>query len=331
MQPVRRLSRWLAYLLSSALGLGPVLATAQEFRSYYVADVVGSPVLSADAYANVRWTEDYRPYGERVSHASAGSNDGDNERWFAGAPQNDVTGLTDLGHRFYDPVVGRFLSIDPVATSPADGSNFNRYSYANNNPYKFIDPHGEVVWIPIVVGVLWIGDKGFAAYEAYQDVKAIRSGEATIGEVLLRRGAEHAGGMVAGLLGRLVVKGGKRFFGNASHLNGGRSAGAAFNTTFHYSQAQLQAKFKHAHQFGVTRNWGKGAAEEFQAALEKHIHDPDTVAIFGTYRGGSVDVTHFFNQKTGLNVMRDENGNFLSGWKLDDQQLKDLITKGDIR
>lgn len=35
---------------------------------------------------------------------------------------------------------GRFLSPDP---EPADEQNFNRYWYANNNPYTFVDPDGQ--------------------------------------------------------------------------------------------------------------------------------------------------------------------------------------------
>lgn len=37
----------------------------------------------------------------------------------------------------------RFLSPDPVPADPNTGKNFNRYSYANNNPYTFVDPDGR--------------------------------------------------------------------------------------------------------------------------------------------------------------------------------------------
>ena len=33
--------------------------------------------------------------------------------------------------------------MDPVTANPKNGSNFNRYWYANNNPYRFTDPDGR--------------------------------------------------------------------------------------------------------------------------------------------------------------------------------------------
>lgn len=40
-------------------------------------------------------------------------------------------------------VQARFVSTDPVQPKTNTGENFNRYYYANNNPYKFIDPDGR--------------------------------------------------------------------------------------------------------------------------------------------------------------------------------------------
>ena len=52
--------------------------------------------------------------------------------------------------RYYDPVIGRFYSNDPVDAishlSNEEGiKGFNRYSYAVNNPYKYTDPDGREV------------------------------------------------------------------------------------------------------------------------------------------------------------------------------------------
>ena len=45
--------------------------------------------------------------------------------------------------RYYDPQIGRFLSVDPVTANGSTGANFNRYWYGNNNPYRFTDPDGR--------------------------------------------------------------------------------------------------------------------------------------------------------------------------------------------
>jgi hypothetical protein len=37
----------------------------------------------------------------------------------------------------------RFVSVDPVQADPNNGASFNRYYYANNNPYRFTDPDGR--------------------------------------------------------------------------------------------------------------------------------------------------------------------------------------------
>ena len=48
-----------------------------------------------------------------------------------------------MKQRYYDPLIGRFYSNDPVGFTASNPMMFNRYTYANNNPYKYIDPDGE--------------------------------------------------------------------------------------------------------------------------------------------------------------------------------------------
>ena len=54
--------------------------------------------------------------------------------------------LINMNGRLYDPVVGRFLSPDPIVQSPDFTQGFNRYSYALNNPLKYTDPSGYTWW-----------------------------------------------------------------------------------------------------------------------------------------------------------------------------------------
>ncbi|MDK3157422.1 colicin D domain-containing protein [Kamptonema cortianum] len=53
-----------------------------------------------------------------------------------------------------------------------------------------------------------------------------------------------------------------------------------------------------------------------------------TTAIKGEYRKKSV--THYCNVKTKLNVILDDKGNFISGWKLNSTQLKQILNTGSI-
>ena len=48
-----------------------------------------------------------------------------------------------MQQRYYDPQIGRFLSVDPVTAYGDPVGSFNRYKYANGNPYKNLDPNGE--------------------------------------------------------------------------------------------------------------------------------------------------------------------------------------------
>lgn len=48
-----------------------------------------------------------------------------------------------MGSRYYDPVIGCFMGIDPVDFQMDNLHSFNRYAYTNNNPYRFVDPDGR--------------------------------------------------------------------------------------------------------------------------------------------------------------------------------------------
>lgn len=61
-------------------------------------------------------------------------------RGFVGGT-DDPTGLTHLGAREYDPVLGRFVSVDPIIDFD-DPAQMNAYSYAHNSPLTKSDPTG---------------------------------------------------------------------------------------------------------------------------------------------------------------------------------------------
>jgi RHS repeat-associated protein len=62
---------------------------------------------------------------------------------YTGHVEDGATGLSYMQQRYYDPQLGLFLSVDPVTAYDQPLVAFNRYRYANNNPYKFFDPDGR--------------------------------------------------------------------------------------------------------------------------------------------------------------------------------------------
>ncbi|GAA2665781.1 RHS repeat-associated core domain-containing protein [Streptomyces aculeolatus] len=58
-----------------------------------------------------------------------------------GVDDTTSTGLQHLGAREYDPLTGRFLSVDPIM-DPTDPESLHGYSYAGSSPLTFSDPEG---------------------------------------------------------------------------------------------------------------------------------------------------------------------------------------------
>ena len=106
-------------------------------------DHLGSAQTGTDQSGNVVWREQYTPFGEKWQATAAN----DDQAGFTGHITDSATGLTYMQARYYDPTIGRFLSIDPVGfmESGYNPGMFNRYSYAVNNPTNLTDPTGMCV------------------------------------------------------------------------------------------------------------------------------------------------------------------------------------------
>ncbi|WP_426733189.1 RHS repeat-associated core domain-containing protein [Myxococcus faecalis] len=71
-------------------------------------------------------------------------------KWgFTGHEQEDELGLINMRGRMYDPLIGRFLSRDPVVQFPLSGQSYNRYSYVLNNPLRWTDPSGFQIAVQV--------------------------------------------------------------------------------------------------------------------------------------------------------------------------------------
>jgi len=126
-------------LLTFGLLLAATAAQAIERVTYYHNDALGSPVAATDRSGTLLWRESYAPYGERLTHEASSKN----TVWYTGKQEEAAFGLNYFGARWYDPRIGRFMGVDPAGFSSDNIQSFNRYAYANNNPYAYVDPDGQ--------------------------------------------------------------------------------------------------------------------------------------------------------------------------------------------
>jgi RHS repeat-associated protein len=108
---------------------------------YYHYDNLGSVANVTSATGASEWTEAYEPFGSIRTETKNDPNAPSNLMKFTGE-YLDPTGLYYLRARQYDPTPGRFLGIDPVASSPGD-PYVSDYAYVANRPTVLIDPTGE--------------------------------------------------------------------------------------------------------------------------------------------------------------------------------------------
>ena len=150
---IKKLVQFLsAGLLTLAVAFPALSVETDTTVIYYHHDVRGDPVVVTTEEGDVLWVEAYRAYGsaeDRVSSAGIGFGDNASENHvsrlgYTGHQSDSGSGLTYMQQRHYDPVIGRFMSNDPVGYVSANQTqSFNRYLYANNNPYAYYDPNGE--------------------------------------------------------------------------------------------------------------------------------------------------------------------------------------------
>jgi len=143
--------------------------------------------MSYDAWGNRRDPNGWSVY----ANAPAGLI---TERGFTGHEHIDLFDLVNMDGRVYDPVIGRFLSADPVIQDPENLQSLNRYSYCLNNPLSLTDPSGYS----------WLSDNWRSLLSAAIaiSVSVVSLGTATALSAIILAGG--AGGFAGGFSGVLL-------------------------------------------------------------------------------------------------------------------------------
>ncbi len=120
---------------------------AGDSASYYLADHLGSTRSLVDEEGAVTATYDYWPYGKGLASSGAEST----RFRFTGHERDLESSLDYMLERSYAYDVGRFLRPDPMQD---EYPGISPYAYAANNPLKYTDPDGRIVF-PAVLGLLY--------------------------------------------------------------------------------------------------------------------------------------------------------------------------------
>lgn len=143
-----------------AIPEGRVLNVSGSLKQEFViADQQGNARVSfqdsGTGTALVKQENSYYAFGLVMANSPVTTPTTPNKQLYNGGSewQNDYANLPDYYQTFnrnYDPAIGRFVGVDPVAES-ADG--MTTYQYANNNPVMYNDPLGDLAKLPIDIPV----------------------------------------------------------------------------------------------------------------------------------------------------------------------------------
>jgi RHS repeat-associated protein len=150
-------------IVSVVLVVALFLATTVEVKAaptyspvfyYYHSDHLGGSNILTDRCGELVDHFEYTAFGKERYNESSGAFAVSNR--FTGQILDEDTGLYYYGARYYDPELGRFTQADTVVPSAGDPQMLNRYSYAGNNPLKYVDPSGHFIELAIaaVIGTL---------------------------------------------------------------------------------------------------------------------------------------------------------------------------------
>ena len=127
-----------------------------SLTSYYHYDGQLSTRQLTDASQNITDTYVYDAFGVLLNRSGAT----ENNYMYTGEQYDANAGFYYLRARYYNPSVGRFLTMDTFPGMQFEPVSLHKYLYCEGNPIKFYDPTGqeftllEVAWGAFIGGIL---------------------------------------------------------------------------------------------------------------------------------------------------------------------------------
>ncbi|MEK6776886.1 MAG: RHS repeat-associated core domain-containing protein [bacterium] len=142
----------------------PLIMARSGQNYYYHADGLGSITELTDSSGTIVNSYVYNSFGKVVKETEGVQN----PYTYSSRERDKESGLYFYRARFYNPEIGRFLSVDPIGFL---GGDVNLYSYVRNNPVNHIDPKGEAVADPVSIVLLlaFVGVDALANLEYKED------------------------------------------------------------------------------------------------------------------------------------------------------------------
>lgn len=90
---------------------------------------------------------------------------------YTGEQYDSETGLLYLRARYYDPMLGRFITVDPYLGRMGEPVTQNRYIYVRNNPFLYTDPTGNFgvfgCGVGFFTGLYDASEAGLGAFDSF--------------------------------------------------------------------------------------------------------------------------------------------------------------------
>lgn len=156
--------------------------------------------------------------------------------YYAGEQQDEgQTEYQYLRARYYDPVIGRFVSRDPLVGNEANPLSLNRYSYSFNNPANFTDPSGLSS-----IGVCGSNDLGLIAYATSSHCLVLDLESGNVATVHSVGGGGSTGAVVGAGIGFLYDEGAiQEMAGESVYMGGSIAVGPAVGFDGSFSENSL--------------------------------------------------------------------------------------------